>query len=289
VRRRGRGEEPRARRGHDGAPDDRGGPGRAAAEQLDAVVQPLTALVARVEIARELAERGEWAELLEQLAAIQASAERVAVAVTAGRELLAGRPLRRTTSGSTELAQLLLVLASRDIRTVVQLAAAGDLSPAETLRHLGHLVDRGFIVAARPGAGPAVYRLVPKDARVEGPDPHRRILLVEDDLLVRNLVTLVLEDAGYAVIAAGAPVDATALLEQVAFDLVITDGFSKTDSAVLANTADVVREAGVTPVVLFSAHTIELDVARAAGFRDLITKPFELETLERQVRALLSE
>ena len=41
---------------------------------------------------------------------------------------------------------------------------------------------------------------------------------------------------------------------------------------VLVNTADVVRSAGLTPVILFSAHTYNLDVARAAGFRDLIMK-----------------
>ena len=41
--------------------------------------------------------------------------------------------------------------------------------------------------------------------------------------------------------------------------------------------------------MLFSAHTIEVDEARAAGFRDLITKPFGIEVLERQVRALLGD
>ena len=55
------------------------------------------------------------------------------------------------------------------------------------------------------------------------------------------------------------------------------------------NTADLIRSAGVTPVALFSAHTLDLEVARAAGFRDLITKPFDLDALVRQVKVLLSD
>jgi CheY-like chemotaxis protein len=183
--------------------------------------------------------------------------------------------------------RILLILISRDVQTAAQLAADSGQSPAETLRHLGQLTDQGFIVVGHPDAGPAVYRLVLKDARAEGIDAPRRILLVEDDLVLRDLVVLILEDEGYAVIGAEIPVDAVTLLEHATFDLVITDGFSETASAVLTSTADVLREAGVVPVALFSGYTIGLEAAQAAGFRDLITKPFDVEALERQVRVLL--
>ena len=117
----------------------------------------------------------------------------------------------------------------------------------------------------------------------------QRVLFVEDNLALRNLVVFILEGEGYAVIGVEVPVDAVTLLKHVTFDLVITDGFSKTEAAVLANTADVRREAQATPVMLFSAHTVDVDVARAGGFRDLITKPFDVGTLERQVRVLLGD
>jgi hypothetical protein len=58
-------------------------------------------------------------------------------------------------------------------------------------------------------------------------------------------------------------------------------------SSILTSTHDVLQEAGVTPVVLFSAHTLELEQAQAAGFRDLITKPFEIDILLQQVHVLL--
>jgi CheY-like chemotaxis protein len=133
----------------------------------------------------------------------------------------------------------------------------------------------------------AVYRLTPRGVQPDALDLHQHILLVEDDLVLREMVVEVLEEEGYAVIASAVPVDAVALLGRVRFDLVITDGFSRLASAVFTNTHAVLRNAGVTPVALFSAHTLELAQAQAAGFRDLITKPFNLGTLLRQVRVLV--
>ncbi len=65
-------------------------------EQREAIAQPLTALVARVEIVRELTARGEWAELIDQLAAIRASAERLAAEVAVARRGLNGRSPKDT-------------------------------------------------------------------------------------------------------------------------------------------------------------------------------------------------
>ena len=69
---------------------------RGAAQQREAILQPLTALVARVEVVRELAKRGEWSELIGQLAAVRASAERLATEAEAVRELPDGGSLRRS-------------------------------------------------------------------------------------------------------------------------------------------------------------------------------------------------
>jgi predicted ArsR family transcriptional regulator len=44
--------------------------------------------------------------------------------------------------------QLLLILASRDLQTAAQIAAASPLSPTETALQLRHLVDQGFVVAS---------------------------------------------------------------------------------------------------------------------------------------------
>ena len=114
------------------------------------------------------------------------------------------------------------------------------------------------------------------------------ILLVEDDAAIRYLVMLVLEEEGYVVTARETTAEATRLLDRVRFDLVITDGFGTLPGDSFVNTADMVRHAALTPVVLFSAHTYDLGVARIAGFRDLITKPFDLEMLVHQVEVVLA-
>jgi CheY-like chemotaxis protein len=181
---------------------------------------------------------------------------------------------------------LLLILASAAGQTVAQLTAASGLSPGETLRQLTRLVEHGFIVAGTPAGDVAVFRLNPKGGRTEAA-LHRRILLIEDDLAVQDVMTTVLEDEGYDLVLTRVPVDAASLLREGAFDLVITDSFSRTDAAVLSSTAEILMAAGATPVALFTAHWVQLDAALTAGFRDLLAKPFDLDTVERQVRALL--
>jgi CheY-like chemotaxis protein len=183
--------------------------------------------------------------------------------------------------------RLLLVLVSADTQTAAQLGAATGLDAARTLHELVRLVQRGFVVVQTPAGTVAVYRLNPKGVRTEAGEPQRRILLIEDDAAVQELMQLLLEDEGYAVVVSRTPADASALLDAVAFDLVITDGFSKAPTAVVTNTLDVLTAAGATPVALFTAHRLELVEAQAAGFRDLLTKPFDLDALTHQVRTLL--
>ena len=183
--------------------------------------------------------------------------------------------------------RLLLLLASRDVQCATQLAMDGNLDLAETLRRLQSLVDEGFVVAFDDAHGMTVYRLSPRDACPETTAPHRRLLVVENDAMLRDVVVKVLEHEGYAIIAVSRPADAVTLLGQVAFDLVITDGFSSTPESATFSSIDVLESAGTTPVALFTAHRVELDAAQAAGFRDVIAKPFGIELLWRQVGALL--
>jgi CheY-like chemotaxis protein len=184
--------------------------------------------------------------------------------------------------------KLLLLLAQQDTQTAAELAAGSQLSPAETLQQLTHLRDQGFIVVSPDDTTPTVYRLAPKPISLNELDPHQRILLVDDDAGIQELVTAILEDDGYAVVAATTTVDAAALLDHVTFDLVITDGFSQAAGAIFVNAADLLDAARGTPVALLTAHRVDLDAALAAGFRNVIEKPFELDVFEHHIRALLA-
>jgi CheY-like chemotaxis protein len=197
-------------------------------------------------------------------------------------------PLEETETVHTTRDQLLLILTGRDIQSAADLALASGQSPTDTLRSLGRLVDQGFLVAADQ-RGTAVYQLRPKDEPSSVADLPEHILLIEDDVMISDLVVTVLEDEGYAVVVCLTTLDAMSLLDRLSFDLVITDGFSREPGAVFDNMADLIRRAGVTPVALFSAHRLDRERAQAAGFRDLISKPFDLDTLVRQVKVLLAD
>jgi DNA-binding response OmpR family regulator len=119
-------------------------------------------------------------------------------------------------------------------------------------------------------------------------NPRRRILLIEENRDVVDLLAMILEPQDYALTVAGSPAEALTLQMSGTFGLVITDGFSYLPQGVVANTAVVITAAGATPVALFTAHRIERSAAWAAGFCDVIPKPFDLEALERQVQTLLA-
>ena len=79
--------------------------------------------------------------------------------------------------------RLLLILATTDRQTAVQLATASGLSAAQTLHAVVRLVEQGFVVIADAVGAVAVYWLNPKGMRTEE-DPRRRILLIEDDAVI---------------------------------------------------------------------------------------------------------
>jgi DNA-binding NtrC family response regulator len=53
--------------------------------------------------------------------------------------------------------------------------------------------------------------------------PKSSILVLDDEPAQRKILTLILEDAGYEVTAAGSPAEALQMLETVSFDLVLSD------------------------------------------------------------------
>jgi CheY-like chemotaxis protein len=79
------------------------------------------------------------------------------------------------------------------------------------------------------------------------------------------------------------------LLESAQFDLILMDGFSSTPRGALTAAAPVLRAAATTPVALFSGHTFAPEHVREAGFRGIITKPFDIDHFERQVQAFLND
>ncbi|MBE6708954.1 MAG: response regulator transcription factor [Ruminococcaceae bacterium] len=114
-----------------------------------------------------------------------------------------------------------------------------------------------------------------------------KILLVEDEANIRNLVATMLDTAGYQTILAESCSIAKALFTSYLPDLVILDlGLPDMDGMDLL---DFVRKDSLTPIIVLSARTNESDKISALdrGANDYITKPFGSGELLARVRAAL--
>ena len=114
-----------------------------------------------------------------------------------------------------------------------------------------------------------------------------KILLVEDDVHIRIMVSAMLDSAGYQVVEAGTCAAAMTLAVSHRPDLIVLDlGLPDTDGLELLKT---VRADSVTPVIVLSARTDENDKVEALdlGANDYITKPFSPGEMLARVRAAL--
>lgn len=114
-----------------------------------------------------------------------------------------------------------------------------------------------------------------------------KILVVEDETNIRNLVTTMLDNAGYQVIMADCLLLAKTMFSSYIPDLIILDlGLPDMDGMNLIN---IVRKDSLTPIIVLSARTNEKDKINALdrGANDYITKPFSSGELLARVRVAL--
>ena len=114
-----------------------------------------------------------------------------------------------------------------------------------------------------------------------------KILVVEDDRNICNMIQTVLETNGYQVLTAQRCQQGVLMLSSHVPDLVVLDlGLPDADGEEFIRIA---RSNGTTPIIVLSARTEEKDKISALdmGANDYITKPFGTGELLARVRASL--
>lgn len=113
------------------------------------------------------------------------------------------------------------------------------------------------------------------------------VLVVEDEVKLRDLVRSYLERAGFAVLSAGSGAEALGLIRTAAPDLIVLDlGLPDVSGEVIAAE---VRVSSTVPIVVLTARAEEADRIRGfeLGVDDYVVKPFSPRELVLRVRAVL--
>ena len=114
-----------------------------------------------------------------------------------------------------------------------------------------------------------------------------KVLVVEDEVNILNLVSALLETNGYQVISAKTCASAQALYASYIPDIIILDlGLPDDDGMALIKE---IRQTAHTPIIVLSARSSEKDKVTALdeGANDYVTKPFGAAELLARVRSVL--
>jgi DNA-binding response OmpR family regulator len=118
----------------------------------------------------------------------------------------------------------------------------------------------------------------------------KRVVIVDDDLLIRETVRISLEHSGFSVRAIEDPSTALATIRAEKPDLVILDMYmGGVDGREIARGLKADPATSKLPVVFFTGSNEAIDVVTGldAGAVEYIAKPIDGEVLVRKIRSIL--
>ena len=117
-----------------------------------------------------------------------------------------------------------------------------------------------------------------------------RILVVEDDEIVRKSIQKILESENYRVVTAEDARELGQVVEEFFFDLIILDvGLPWVNGYELAEMMKEHEDLQQIPLIFISGHSDIENIKKGfeVGADDYITKPFEMSVVKKTVRTLL--
>jgi CheY-like chemotaxis protein/ketosteroid isomerase-like protein len=114
-----------------------------------------------------------------------------------------------------------------------------------------------------------------------------QLLVVEDDLDIRDALAQLLSDEGYAVTAVASQAEGLALIDAQTFALILTDLFEHTTRPPLASATLLRERAYPTPVGVLTGWRVTPEEIQAAGLAFVVTKPFDLDALLTTISVVL--
>ena len=115
----------------------------------------------------------------------------------------------------------------------------------------------------------------------------QRILVVEDDLDIQELLKNFLQEVGYEIVLASDGVEALSTFSSAQFDLVLLDVMlPKIDGFAVC---ELIRKQSQVPIIMLTALSGEEEQIRGLDLQvdDYITKPFSMPFLIRKIAAVL--
>ena len=115
----------------------------------------------------------------------------------------------------------------------------------------------------------------------------QKILIVEDDIDIQELLRNFLQEAGYEISIANDGMEAISLFSTIHFDLILLDiMLPKIDGFTVC---ELIRKQSQIPIIMLTALSSEDEQIRGLDLQvdDYITKPFSMPILVRKVGAVL--
>lgn len=117
---------------------------------------------------------------------------------------------------------------------------------------------------------------------------NKKILVVDDDLAILEVIKIILEDKGYHVLAHANAALVHKTIEETMPDLILLDiWMSGFDGRDIAKTLKSQHHTKHIPIIVISAHNETEKMAKEAGADDFLAKPFDIEDLLAKVKQYL--